>query len=682
MGISLAAAGSDPGLATRALRRALGPRGLTMWLDAPERARVEAFPEGRSYVRRLAEHSPFVCPVLGGDLAALLRQGRQALGEVLLRTGAYQEAADLFNQLLEDVPPTVPLLRGLGLSLARLQQYDQAYKHLRTALETEQPKDPITAGYLALCGALARPTQPEDKPKNVTWALRLLARYPLPGDAEWGGLVGAVHAESRALGLAIGVEDQVLLCDALAAANSCDATGAAAYRHLAASFPAAIKPVHAWLFARAAATGTASGTAAGDAQLFARTFADVAAAETFFELRGWDFADVEYVYLERTAISTPGRFPEALGPEYPARGEGFLLERARRAEEAGDVAAARSAAETLLRLAPQNLPAHDRLARLLYRKGEVDHAVDLLTGWQRLAPNDHWPVVRQAILEQERGNADRRAEAIDRALGLTRGPLRAAVAFLGARLALRQGAREATPPADTNGLDSDAPPPALTEARRLLDECLREDPGHAGALWCLAALRSVTNDREGLAAQAPAMDRPEVRDGRFHYLGAVCCLAAGDNGRALELVRRAAFADTNLAGEAYFLAAHIHLQLGNEPEARAALERAAAADGASAAHARALLGRVYFTTGRYAEAVRWWDRVDLQHRTAWGIVEPLRQAALLAALNDYSEGHFEEAAERFREAGRLGLRDRNLGALLTSALVQAGRKLLYEETAP
>src|SRR5207248_4340913 len=138
----------------------------------------------------------------------------------------------------------------------------------------------------------------------------------------------------------------------------------------------------------------------------------------------------------------PGHFPEALGPDYPPRGEAFLLERSRQEEEAGRKDPALRAVEVLLRLAPASLMGHDRLACLHYRRGDMDRAVALLGGWHRLAPADHWPLVRQAIIEQERGNAERRAEAIDKALGLTRGRLRAAVAYLGARLALRQGVAE------------------------------------------------------------------------------------------------------------------------------------------------------------------------------------------------------------------------------------------------
>ncbi len=674
MGIALNAAGGDAGLAARALRRALGPRGLTMWLDSPERARVEAFPDGRSFVRRLAERNAFACPLQGAELRPLVRQGQQALAEALYRQGAFQESADLFGQLLQEVPPNVPLLRGLGLSLARLQRYDQAYKHLRIALEEEQPKDPLTAGYLALCGAMARPTRAEDKPKNVTWALRLLARYPLAGDAEWSGLLSAVHAEARALGLPVGVEEQVLLCDSLAAGRSADATAVAAFRHLAATFPPAIKPEHGWLFARAAATGVAPPPGdARDLAIFAGAFANAEAAREYFDRQGWDFADAEYAYLERSAALAPGSFPEALGPEYAPRGERFLLERSRRSEEAGDAEAAKSAAETLLRLAPRSAAGHDRLAALLQRGGQFERAAELLAGWQRLAPTDHWPVVRQAILEEERGNAARRTAAIAEALGLTRGRLRAAVAFLGARLALRHG-----PKPESNGAASD-PAQRVAEARRLLEQCLRDDPGHAEALWCLAAVRSASGDSEGLAALAPATGRPDVPGGRFQYLGAVCCLAAGDHVGALERARRAAYADTGLAGDAYFLTARVHLQLGNHPEARKALERAAAFDSPSAPEARALLGRLEFAAGRYAESAAWWNRVDPRHRAARGLDEPLRQTAFLAGLNDYREGRFEEAARWFREAGRLGLRDGRLGPLLTASLVQAGRKLLAGE---
>jgi tetratricopeptide (TPR) repeat protein len=135
MGISLVAAGGDSGLALRALQRALGPRGFGLWTARPDRAWVEAFPEGKSFVRRLASKHTYVCPVLGPDLTIITRQGQFALAQAHYRHGDFAESADLFAKLLQDSPPTVPLLRGLGLALARSERYDQAYKHLRTALE-------------------------------------------------------------------------------------------------------------------------------------------------------------------------------------------------------------------------------------------------------------------------------------------------------------------------------------------------------------------------------------------------------------------------------------------------------------------------------------------------------------------------------------------------------------------
>src|SRR5262249_29677866 len=151
---------------------------------------------------------------------------------------------------------------------------------------------------------------------------------------------------------------------------------------------------------------------------------------------------------------------------------------------------------------------------------------------------------RRAVLEQERGDAIRRAAAIDDALGLTRGPLRAAIAFLGARLALRDKA--------TGSLDT---------ARRLLEECLHTQPDRADAAWCLAAVCSAQGDREALARQAPRMDRPDVPDARYHFMGAVCQMAARDYRKALEVGERA-LRDAALEVEGRFVLAWAYLHLG------------------------------------------------------------------------------------------------------------------------
>jgi hypothetical protein len=95
-------------------------------------------------------------------------------------------------------------------------------------------------------------------------------------------------------------------------------------------------------------------------------------------------------------------------------------------------------------------------------------------------------------------------------------------------------------------------------------------------------------------------------------------------------------------------------------------------------YARALLGRLSFLRGAYDDAIKWWNSVEPRKRAEWQLDEPLRQTVLLSGLLAYENGRFEQAADRFRESGKLGLRDRRLGPLMTLALVRAGQRLLYE----
>ena len=670
MGLSMVAAGNDPGLAVRALQRAVGPRGLAMWKDNPARAWVEAFPEARSYVRRLANRHPYICPIFGGDLNILLRQGQLALAQALYRQGNYQESADLYTRLMQDSPPTLVLLRGLGLSLARLKRYDQAYKHLRAAMEMDGGNEPFTAGYLALCGAMGKPTNADDRPKNIAWAIRLLARYQQPGNVEWASLYSTVFAEARALKMSVPEADQVQLCQTLAGVHAFDPLAAAAYANLAGTFPQAVTAHFAWLYARAASVHGCKSDS--DLDLFARAFGHAAQMKAYYGVQKWPLEDAEYAYLERAAVRAPGRFPETLGADYGPRGERFLLDRSGQDEAAGRKDAALACMDVLQRLAPNCLAVYDRLACLHYRKGDKERALTLLSGWHRLDPANHWPLIRAAVIEQEQGNAAKRAAAIDRALGLTQGQDKAAVAFLGARLECARLSRPSRSKARDGSDRADF-------AAKLLEECLRHEPKHTQALWSLAAVRSMTGDTERLAALAPWLNRPQVTDARFHYLGAVCALAANDYTQAVELGRRAA-ADEALAADSQFVVAWALLHQNNGPEARLAFQRVAAVEKAtSAVYAKALLGQLSFTRGAYDDAAKWWNALDAKRRTEWKLDDTLRHTVLLSGLLAFEQKRYEQAAERFREAGRLGLRDRRLGDWLTAALVKAGQRLLFEQ---
>jgi hypothetical protein len=86
------------------------------------------------------------------------------------------------------------------------------------------------------------------------------------------------------------------------------------------------------------------------------------------------------------------------------------------------------------------------------------------------------------------------------------------------------------------------------------------------------------------------------------------------------------------------------------------------------------LGKSAFRRGAFREAVQWWQALDPPLRAAWQFDEPLRQAVFLGALQALAAGEYETAAAQFREAGKVGLRDRRLGGLLTLALIKAGRQ--------
>ena len=656
---AMLAAGGDLHIAVRALQRALGSQGVLLWASHPQRLWVEAFPENRSFVRRLAGQYPYTCPLWGSDLHVILSQGQTTLAEGFYRLGKYQEAADLFDQVARQSAPSRVVLRGFGLALARLGRFDEAFTHLRTAHDLEEPKDRWTAGYLALCGAQARPLRPEDKEKNVAWAIRLVTRFTAPGDVEWAALVNRIFAEARAVGLALSLEDQLYLCEHLLSVQATDAAAAEAYHHLVATFPHSFRPEYSWLYCRAAQQHAHSGP--HTLELFARTFRDQEAASAFFEARQWDFDEMEFAYLQSAAQRQPGSFPEALGFDYPAHGEKMLEARSLRMEQTNRMEEARAAAQVWLMLAPRSSAAHDRLAYLAYHAGDPGRAVDLLAGWERLEPTNPWPLVRQAVIRYEQGDPCRGGGAIRKALTLREGSSHAAIAFLGAKLALKNGA-----PGDQE------------TALELLAECLQHDPQHREARWCLAALRVRAGDLAALAALAPFMKPPEVSQPRHQLLAAICHLDGGDYSTVMDACQRAA-ENPALASECAYVMGWAALLRKDPGTAALTLRRVAEnKDSPSAAHARALLGGIRFYQGDYEEAIHWWNALDAEQRAAWSLSEPLQQVVFLSALKAMEAGQFEQAAEKIREAGKLGLHDRRLGPLLTLVLVQAGQKLLYQ----
>src|SRR5207245_6339234 len=142
------------------------------------------------------------------------------------------------------------------------------------------------------------------------------------------------------------------------------------------------------------------------------------------------------------------------------------------------------------------------------------------------------------------------------------------------------------------------------------------------------------------------------------YFTAISQLAAGDHAGAQESAARAA-SDPGLKVESAYVAgwASIHRQ---DPEGAVTAMRtvAQATDSPSADHARAILGAIRFHQGAADEAVHWWQGLTAERRTAWQLAEPLQGTLFVAGLLALQRGHYEQAADKFREAGKAGLREK------------------------
>ena len=498
LGAAMIAAGGDTqggaGLAARP-----GPRGLETWAQGPRRAWVEAFPEGRSYVRKLASAYTYVCPLWGSDLSVLVQQGSLALAQGLYRLAAHREAAELFGKVLQNGAPSLAGLRGLGLALARLGKYDEAFKHLRIAHEMEEPKERLTAGYLALCGAKGKPTHPEDKARNVLWAWNLVTRFNAPGDREWVQLVSDLLAEGREANVSLSLDEQLYACEHLSSISATDGQAALAYSELQARYPQVVHPEYAWLYSRSAQQHQA-GHAPG-LELFARTFTDPEPGASLLcrQALGLGRSGI-YVPGAGGPRLAPGHFPPALGADYEARGEELLLARSRRFEEAGKANEALAAAEVLCKLAPQSPRSLDRLAYLYHRQGKLDESVQLLETWAEHHPADPLPRVRCAVLLHQRGLARACQTKLRARWGSVTTAGVPALLFLGPDSACKTALAHGSPEGNgTPGLDA----AGLGAADEFLTLCLRDDPKHADALWCLAAVRWLRGDKESLAEPRP-----------------------------------------------------------------------------------------------------------------------------------------------------------------------------------
>jgi tetratricopeptide (TPR) repeat protein len=261
---------------------------------------------------------------------------------------------------------------------------------------------------------------------------------------------------------------------------------------------------------------------------------------------------------------------------------------------------------------------------------------------------------------------------------------RANIAFLGARLALQS---YLLPRPDQK---VDANPVATVH--EFLRECLASDAGHPHAQWCLAAVRWLHGDPSSLANQAQQMQNAEVSDPRYHYFAALCHLMGGHFEAALAASKRVtekvgsngSRTQREIILEAGYLAGLAEIALNNLPAAIDALKPMTFnPTSPTLSFAQAQVASSLFREQRHEEAIAAWQALDAQKRQAWGLSDALAQTTFISALESLQNAKYEEAAERFRQAGRLGYRDRRLGPLLLLALFKAGQQAIYaSETAP
>jgi tetratricopeptide (TPR) repeat protein len=649
LGAALLASGGDALLAIRALQKATGPEGLVRYLAEPIRLWIDTLPADswtRNVVRRAGPHKArFVCPLGFDQLKTILAAARLALAEALVLCNRSVEAVPIFNELLR-TDDSLPIRRGLGLALAGLDRFDEALPHLQKASKLEQPPQPRTVGTLAVC--LARASG--DRVNNVQKALALIAGQPVRADAIWARRAGAVFATAQSVGMTISPAQVAELAAVLVSSEAADRTAAAVYDLLALRDPGAVPAEAAWLYVRAAEREGVR--LAQDDELFDRAFRNRRGLASFFDVREWDFAAAERLYLTRWAERHPGTFPAAPGPNYAAQAETALVSDSRRLESQGHVENAHSVARLALKLAPNSVQAHDRLAEMAFRRGHVAESIDWLRKWEALHSTDPVPVARLALIEHAQGRTEVARTTMGRALGLARGPARGPLALAAARIALAAGRRD--------------------DALRLIEECLTVDSTNSVALSARAALLCTARAPADLAKIVEPLAAVEAGDPWFHYLVAASAFLGGHDALATDRARLCAgFPET--AAEGRHLSALLHSRHGRTTEATALLRQVITGPpGATLEHARALRGQLAWRAGDYAEALRAWQPLPAARLKAWHLDAVVPATAFVAGLQAIRAGHLDDAAKWLRAAARFGYADPRLDALLAFASMPPG----------
>lgn len=644
------AAGGDPLLAVRALQKAIGPDGLPRFLVDANSMWIQTLP-AESWIRNLVRHAAgrkavYRCPLGFDDVKTALQSARRTLAEAQVKAGKPDEALRILNDLVH-TDDTSAVRHSLGTALSMVGRYDEALPHLRRALELEDPPGPQTAGALALCLTKAG----GDRKANAVAALKLIAEHRVPGDAAWAGQAAAVFAAARAAGFTIPPEQIADLAGDLATSDAHDRAAAEIYDLLAQHDLNSVPYEAAILYVRAAQEHGVR--LARDIELFQHAFREREHLRQAFEFHEWDFAAAERLFLERWAERYPGTFPKSAGGNYAVESEATLLDDSRQLETQGQLSAAQSAAELALKLAPSSGAAHDRLAELAFRRGQIPEAIDWLNQWQTLAPHDAAPPTRLALLYLASHRLAEAAAAISHARTLVRERERAPSALLAARIALANEEME--------------------KALGFLNECLTINPAMADALAARAAILWTRGSTAELANLSEPLGKLNSADPWIQYLAAVSGFAAGRDELAVKRAQIVARADGATSAAGHHLLGLLHDRARRPGDAVAALHSATQrSQGPTVEHARAILGQIAWNSREIADALKSWQAIPPNLLKSWRLDAVIPGGALLAGLRSLRAQRWDDAAKWLRAAARMRCQDPRLGEWLALACDQGG----------
>ena len=130
--------------------------------------------------------------------------------------------------------------------------------------------------------------------------------------------------------------------------------------------------------------------------------------------------------------------------------------------------------------------------------------------------------------------------------------------------------------------------------------------------------------------------------------------------------------------ESDYLAGLAHLGLGDHTAASAGTDKSCRQPGKPFGHPCPGPARLDRPHGQQSRRGRkWWQILEPKSRFAWKLGETLAHTVFVTAVEAYTRGSFEQAADKLRAAGKLGCRDRRLGALLVMSLFKAGQAMVY-----